>query len=115
VRICRVCLAKDKEFKIHSGNSRKGICKECHNETTREYFMAGKLSLIRELNNAKSEKSELVAALREIGKVVAMTEDNRKMPHQHTDKELRLNCLAERANEAITKHKELLARLGINN
>jgi len=63
MRVCRVCSSTDKEFKIHSGNTRKGICKECHNEMTREYFLASKLVLIRELNEMRTRLASAEEAL----------------------------------------------------
>jgi hypothetical protein len=35
--------------------------------------------------------------------VLNMVQDNTKMPHQHTDPQLRLYCLAERAEEVLKK------------
>jgi hypothetical protein len=40
--------------------------------------------------------------LRELAEMVM---DNTKMPHQHTDPQLRLYCLAERAKEALGETK----------
>lgn len=39
--------------------------------------------------------------LRKIKEFIEMVEDNTKMPHQHTDPQLRLYCLAERAREIL--------------
>ena len=41
----------------------------------------------------------------EAEKLIAMVEDNRKMPHQHKDYYERLCCLSERAREYFVKYK----------
>jgi hypothetical protein len=42
--------------------------------------------------------------LKDAETVLSMAEDNTKMPHQHSDPQLRLYCLAERASEYFKKH-----------
>jgi hypothetical protein len=37
-RYCRVCESTENEFKKHSGNTKRGICKPCHNKYTKESF-----------------------------------------------------------------------------
>jgi hypothetical protein len=39
----------------------------------------------------------------EMIEVLKMVEDNTKMPHQHSDLQTRLYCLAERAREVLAK------------
>lgn len=39
----------------------------------------------------------------QVVEVLEMVQDNTKMPHQHTDPQLRLYCLAERAEEVLKK------------
>lgn len=37
-RVCRKCGSTENEFKKHSGCTKKGTCKPCHNKYLREYF-----------------------------------------------------------------------------
>ena len=46
---------------------------------------------------------EIEKRLEEAEEVLEMVADNTKMPHQHTEPQLRLYCLAERANEYYKK------------
>jgi hypothetical protein len=71
--------------------------------------------LEQQIKELESEKSQLIEVVRDLVTLAEMVEDSRKMPHWHSDKALRLWCLTERAREALTKHKEILTRYGVNN
>lgn len=66
-------------------------------------------------SNIRFKDSTEVQELKQIVKamkiVLDMVEDNTKMSHQHTDPQLRLYCLAERANQVLTQHKDLLDKV----
>lgn len=48
-----------------------------------------------------AEVRELEDRLEKLTGLAEMVMDNTKMPHQHTDPQLRLYCLAERAKEIL--------------
>jgi hypothetical protein len=52
------------------------------------------------------ELREIRTRLASAEEVLAMVEENTKMPHQHTDPQLRLYCLAERAREHFSKFQD---------
>lgn len=51
------------------------------------------------------KNSNLLAEVQKLTAVLEMVQDNTKMPHQHTDPQLRLYCLSERASEVLEKLK----------
>ena len=79
--------------------------------------MADEIKNLRDLNNqlkARFEKETGVYYINgrkfvpvemfdQVVEVLQMVQDNTKMPHQHTDPQLRLYCLAERAEEVLKK------------
>ena len=48
-----------------------------------------------------SRINELEKKLNVAISILEMVEDNTKMPHKHSDFQVRLHCLAERAREAL--------------
>jgi hypothetical protein len=79
--------------------------------------MASEIKRLRDLNDqlkARFEKETGVYYINgrkfvpvemfdQVVEVLEMVQDNTKMPHQHTDPQLRLYCLAERAEEVLKK------------
>jgi hypothetical protein len=63
------------------------------------------LNLHRQAACENSERAIKAEAQNKIMReVLEMVEDNSKMPHQHSDLQTRLYCLAERAREALSKN-----------
>lgn len=68
-------------------------------------WQAARLSYIADMRNGKALSipnpriEELEAQLEEANEIIAMVEDHRKMPHQHSDAQTKLYCLTERAGE----------------
>lgn len=95
--ICEKVLSQQKGEYDHG-------CLDCHGQP-----YSNKIFWLRKSVKQKdSEIATLKLALRELGETLEMVEDNTKMPHQHSDPQLRLYCLTERAGETLSKHKELL-------
>jgi hypothetical protein len=46
---------------------------------------------------------ELIEIICKMETVLEMVVDNTKMPHEHTDPQLRLYCLSERAQEVLNE------------
>ena len=59
-----------------------------------------------EAESDREKIARLESQLKEARTLVEMVQDNTKMPHQHTDPQLRLYCLAERATEFLAKYPE---------
>jgi hypothetical protein len=63
---------------------------------------------IADMIELQIDKIQKLKADREVLVTLAkMVEDNSRMPHSHTDPQLRLYCLAERANEALKSTGEI--------
>ena len=60
-------------------------------------------SLDQEIESLRKDREKLVEVVKELRSTLEMVEDNSKMPHQHTDLQTRLYCLAERAREVLAR------------
>jgi len=73
-------------------------------EKSSEFFGLSKMSRnnLDTIDRIIKLKAKLAAAV----KVLEMVQDNTKMPHSHSDPQLRLYCLAERASEVLKELNE---------